>query len=604
MDLLANYDDDNTQENSVSRSPSPSKKVESSEQNNMLENEWLSFEQMISQTAECSKPVVQNDFLVGGVVAYPGMSSSQTKPASPKLEKRLSNSSVKDDNPEDISCDPTDDAEMPALEEDDDAFFKLRKQVKELDRSSSSSSGSSSASSSRSGSPEKEGSPSPPHLSPQISLPTTTASAPPDITETATTSAATEKTEEKASEKQKDHKTHQQSKSRERRDRKRSHRSKHHRSSKSRRHRSGSRSRDRRKRHDRHRRHRSKDRRSSKDETKENKDRRDSAKTEESNRKNSTSERKHSESKTVDSQSDKRHSRSKSRDRDRRKDKKEGRSRHRSGEKKRRSHSRDRKRSQSRDRKRKHRSHSRHRSRSPHRNKGRHSRSRSRERLRSRSPIGVRKLTFKEQMRKQFIDASKEMAKEKVDDSSTGPVRRPGQCLKPSDLLRGVKLNSGESVTPQMALMQTMAAMHKQAQELTGVEVPKYYNPAAVNPLKYAEQIKKRKLLWAKKDEVKEKNDQIETQWKSAFIEEDDGKTASKFRKLMGIKGQAAEGGEELTEDIQKLSEEQRRKHQELFDRLDQEYSFARMTTHTQRGVGLGFSSAIIDPNHPSVKPP
>lgn len=37
-----------------------------------------------------------------------------------------------------------------------------------------------------------------------------------------------------------------------------------------------------------------------------------------------------------------------------------------------------------------------------------------------------------------------------------------------------------------------------QAQELTGVPVPKYYNPAAVNPLKYAEQVQKRKLLWSK----------------------------------------------------------------------------------------------------------
>jgi len=33
---------------------------------------------------------------------------------------------------------------------------------------------------------------------------------------------------------------------------------------------------------------------------------------------------------------------------------------------------------------------------------------------------------------------------------------------------------------------------------LTGVAVPSYYNPAAVNPLKYAEQLKKRKMLWSK----------------------------------------------------------------------------------------------------------
>ena len=38
--------------------------------------------------------------------------------------------------------------------------------------------------------------------------------------------------------------------------------------------------------------------------------------------------------------------------------------------------------------------------------------------------------------------------------------------------------------------------------------MPKYYNPAAVNPLKYAEQVQKRKLLWSKKsqdDKEKEK---------------------------------------------------------------------------------------------------
>ena len=33
--------------------------------------------------------------------------------------------------------------------------------------------------------------------------------------------------------------------------------------------------------------------------------------------------------------------------------------------------------------------------------------------------------------------------------------------------------------------------------------MPKYYNPAAVNPLKYAEQVQKRKLLWSKNKEKK-----------------------------------------------------------------------------------------------------
>ena len=34
--------------------------------------------------------------------------------------------------------------------------------------------------------------------------------------------------------------------------------------------------------------------------------------------------------------------------------------------------------------------------------------------------------------------------------------------------------------------------------------VPNYYNPAAVNPLKYAEQVQKRKLLWSKSKDTKD----------------------------------------------------------------------------------------------------
>lgn len=42
---------------------------------------------------------------------------------------------------------------------------------------------------------------------------------------------------------------------------------------------------------------------------------------------------------------------------------------------------------------------------------------------------------------------------------------------------------------------------------MTGIAVPKYYNPAAVNPLKYAEQVQKRKLLWSKSKDKKEVRD-------------------------------------------------------------------------------------------------
>ena len=81
------------------------------------------------------------------------------------------------------------------------------------------------------------------------------------------------------------------------------------------------------------------------------------------------------------------------------------------------------------------------------------------------------------------------------------------------------------------------------------------------------------------------------------FAADQDGKVTTKFRKLMGIKG----GGSDEEEDQSELSEEQKRKQDELFSRLDKEYEFARMATHTHRGVGLGFSSQV---QFPSTQPP
>jgi len=49
----------------------------------------------------------------------------------------------------------------------------------------------------------------------------------------------------------------------------------------------------------------------------------------------------------------------------------------------------------------------------------------------------------------------------------------------------------------------TMQLMHEQIKAKTGVTVPKYYNPAVVNPIKFAEQEKKRKLLWSREETKK-----------------------------------------------------------------------------------------------------
>lgn len=140
-------------------------------------------------------------------------------------------------------------------------------------------------------------------------------------------------------------------------------------------------------------------------------------------------------------------------------------------------------------------------------------------------------------------------------------------------------------MTPQMAVQQAMAAMNAKAQQLTGVTLPKYYNPAAVNPLKYAEQMQKRKLLWQSTQKKVVPAPSTNNWEQTTFAQDNDGKMAAKFKKLMGIKKELEERAP-LT-----AAEEQLRKQEELFRTLDQQYETARMSTHSYRGVGLGFSS-------------
>ena len=87
-----------------------------------------------------------------------------------------------------------------------------------------------------------------------------------------------------------------------------------------------------------------------------------------------------------------------------------------------------------------------------------------------------------------------------------------------------------------------------------------------------------------------------------AIVESQDEKTAEKFRKLMGIK--QSDGGGDASQDmlvkdsVASIEQMQR----QAFEAMDKEYQIARMTTHTHRGMGLGFASsstAVIDPNLP-----
>ncbi|XP_021461735.1 arginine/serine-rich coiled-coil protein 2 isoform X1 [Oncorhynchus mykiss] len=148
-------------------------------------------------------------------------------------------------------------------------------------------------------------------------------------------------------------------------------------------------------------------------------------------------------------------------------------------------------------------------------------------------------------------------------------------------------LASGTQVTPQIAMAAQMAALQAKTLAETGIAVPSYYNPSAVNPMKFAEQEKKRKKLWQGKKEG-DKSQTAELWEKLNFGNKDQN---VKFRKLMGIKGEE-EGGETskpLNDEGLKTLQQQ----EEMFHNLDVQYEMARSQTHTQRGMGLGFGSSF-----------
>ncbi|XP_054852170.1 arginine/serine-rich coiled-coil protein 2 isoform X3 [Eublepharis macularius] len=341
-------------------------------------------------------------------------------------------------------------------------------------------------------------------------------------------------------------------------------------------------------------------------------------------------------------------------DRHKRKERKSSRgrshSRSRSRERRHRSRSRDRKKSRSRSKERKRRVRSRSRSRSRHRHRSRsRSRTRSRSRERKKRPEKPRKFSRSHSRspspppfrgRNTAMDAQEALARSCPRPSNTFPIEnngpetpepekphgfgsRSGNVLpenQQSRLERAKKLQeqrekelvekqkqqemaaaaaatgssvinvaallaSGTQVTPQIAMAAQMAALQAKALAETGIAVPSYYNPAAVNPMKFAEQEKKRKMLWQGKKEG-DKSQSAEIWEKLNFGNKDQN---VKFRKLMGIKSEEEAGSSSVDEESYKTLKQQ----EEVFRNLDAQYEMARSQTHTQRGMGLGFTSSM-----------
>ena len=152
----------------------------------------------------------------------------------------------------------------------------------------------------------------------------------------------------------------------------------------------------------------------------------------------------------------------------------------------------------------------------------------------------------------------------------------------------------------------------RKAKEL-GVEIPRYIKPGAVNPLSYAEQMQKRKQLWAKpaasapaEDKPVEAKTEVPTtttvpaaksggsynNWESTNFGND--KANEKFRRLMGIKGDPKPVSSSDTTSDQS-------NYNKIMNDLDKNYEVARQQTHRNRGMGMGFSDAAQYQSQPAV---
>lgn len=185
--------------------------------------------------------------------------------------------------------------------------------------------------------------------------------------------------------------------------------------------------------------------------------------------------------------------------------------------------------------------------------------------------------------------------------------------------------------------------------QLTGVEVPSYYNPNAINPLKYAEGVKKRQMLWGAKGPtpadpmapspstsssgplnftaatsatekevakvsgtanlpagviMPKQKVPSNSPFKQSFNKWEntnfgDTNTNDKFRRLMGIKSAAGpapppkstEEAAAATVSDSPSAAVTTEKTQAMFREQEEQYERARAITHTAKGLGLGFSS-------------
>jgi hypothetical protein len=126
--------------------------------------------------------------------------------------------------------------------------------------------------------------------------------------------------------------------------------------------------------------------------------------------------------------------------------------------------------------------------------------------------------------------------------------------------------------------------MRTNSTRTSNLESPLRATPGAA---KLVEEVEKRKLLFSKK----KPDDTSSSVWdQTKFSHDSDGAMTAKFKRLMGIKYE----GSGVT--CNERPPQGKTNQEEYFANLEKQYEVARATTHTQRGVGLGFTTARLCP--------
>lgn len=111
---------------------------------------------------------------------------------------------------------------------------------------------------------------------------------------------------------------------------------------------------------------------------------------------------------------------------------------------------------------------------------------------------------------------------------------------------------------------------------------------------KYTEQMQKKKLIWGSKKAPADTSAAQATnnKWEQArFSQDNEGKVASKFLRLMGMKNAPAAAGTAAAEAPAPEEDTGVKQREQMFSSMEQQYEIARAATHTMRGMGLGFGS-------------